>query len=203
MQSKMKPVFVNFSKYNRSQTCRLSVLNVLYSLYLPCTVFYIQNKSEFVIYLLFKLQNRQKSSLHYHQDRERGWKVTHQAFDGKGIVDHCECGRRKAMFCASNILLTAARSDLGITCKYISHSGPPLYTERQTHTHLNPPPWVLYPPPASSTEVNYQNCVWKWMKGDLLPPPPFSLSLSLPLSSLTSQFFSLLATVSGLGDNCR
>lgn len=164
-----------------------------------CAVFCIQKKSEFAVYLLLKLQYHQKSSLHYHQDRERRWKVTHQAFDGKGIVEHCECGWRKATFCASNILLTAARSDLGITCKYISHSRPPLYTERQTRTHTPPPPQssVLYPPPASSTEVNYQNCVWKWMKGDLL-------SLSLPPFPLWHlSFFSLLATVSGLGDNCR
>ncbi len=160
-----------------SSECTLQSIIALYSILHP-------NKSEFFIYLLLKLQNHQKSSLHYHQ---RGWKVTHQAFDGKGIVEHCECGRRKATFCASNILLTAARSDLGITCKYISHSGPPLYTERQTHTHLNtPPPWVLYPPPASSTEVNYQNCVWKWMKGDLLSPP---LSLSPPFLFDISVFF--------------
>lgn len=37
----------------------------------------------------------------------------------------------------------------------------PLFTQKDRHTHTStpPPPWVLYPPPASSTEVNYQNCV--------------------------------------------
>lgn len=157
-----------------------------------CAVFCIQNKSEFAVYLLLKLQYHQKSSLHYHQDRERRWKVTHQAFDGKGIVEHCECGWRKATFCASNILLTAARSDLGITCKYISHSGPPLYTERQTRTHLNthpPTPPIVGSVPSSRFlyRSKLSKLCLKVNEGWLALP----LSLSLPLSSLTSQFFFL------------
>lgn len=58
------------------------------------------------------------------------------------------------------------------------------------HTHFLPtedphnPPHPHHPPSSfsSSIEVNYQNCVWKWMKGDLLSLSPLSLSLFLSLS---------------------
>lgn len=97
---------------------------------------------------------------------------------------------------------------------------PPLHRHTSTHTHKHtqflvteahppppPPPSPHHPSSSSSTEVNYQNCVWKWMKGDSRSLSPF-LSLSLPfplwhLSFFFFVFFFLLATVSGLGDNCR
>lgn len=162
-------------------------------------------------------------------EAKKGWKWEKEKgqMSGHGrerIAKRCE-HFSKMMFCASNILLTAAWSDPSIMCEYISSPGPPPSTlpphptSPQAHippTHTFPNNWRPSPPPhhhpssssfSSSTEVNYQNCVWKWMKGDLLS---LSLALSLALSHLLFpfplwhlSFFFLLATVSGLGDNCR
>lgn len=70
-------------------------------------------------------------------------------------------------FCASNILLTAAGSDPGIMCQYISRSGPPAPTHppylppppTSAHTHTHTHSTVTEAPPPPPTEVNYQNCV--------------------------------------------
>lgn len=130
------------------------------------------------------------------------------------IAKRCE-HFSKAMFCASNILLTAAWSDPSIMCEYISSPGPPplpchplpplhrhIHTHPHTHsinTHISyqlktpTTPSHPHPPPPSSSfsssiEVNYQNCVWKWMKGDLLSLSPSLLSLSLPRFLSLSPF---------------
>lgn len=89
-----------------------------------------------------------------------GERCTHQAFDGKGIVEHCECGRRKATFVPQTSCLQQQGLILALRVN-TSVTPDPLFTQkdRRTHTSTPPPPWVLYPPPASSTEVNYQNCV--------------------------------------------
>lgn len=106
-------------------------------------------------------------------------------------------------FCASNILLTAAGSDPGIMCQYISRSGPlptqppclpPPPTSTLAHIHKHTHIYAFHskwtPPP--STEVNYQNCVWKWMKADCRSLSPFSLlTRPFPCFDISGFFFSL------------
>ena len=81
-------------------------------------------------------------------EAKKGWKWEKEQgqMSGHGrerIAKHCE-HFSKMMFCASNILLTAAWSDPSIMCEYISSPGPPpppchpippLHRHTRTHTH--------------------------------------------------------------------
>lgn len=139
----------------------------------------------------------------------------------KRIAKRCE-HFSKMMFCASNILLTAAGSDPSIMCEYISSPGPPspqAYKHTHARTHINTHAWTHFlvteahsPPPIPLPPFFFfffyrsklSKLCLKVNEGWLALSLPFSRSLSPSRFDISVFFFfSLLATVSGLGDNCR
>lgn len=69
-----------------------------------------------------------------------------------------------------------------------SSSDLPSHTHTHTfHSNWSPP----HRPPPPPTEVNYQNCVWKWMKADCRSLSPFSLlTRPFPGFDISGFFFS-------------